>query len=96
MPTRSIALLIGIGLIDLVTTAWLHAQGLVVELNPIMRAFIDRGDWLFILVKGASLVIAWIVMARYARTNRAFVRKICLLGSVAYVLVWVVWFTASM
>lgn len=96
LPTRSIALLIAIGFIDLVVTVWLHAQGLITELNPVMRGFLDRGEWLFVLVKGGTLALAWFTMACYARTNRAFVRKICLTGSVAYVLIWTAWFVASM
>ncbi len=93
LPTRSIALLIGIGLIDMITTAVLHAQGKIVEMNPLMRGFLQTSEWLFILVKGATLVAAWIVMAQYAQVNRPFVRKCCIWGSVVYAGVWLGWFT---
>jgi Domain of unknown function (DUF5658) len=95
LPTRSLALLIAIGLADLIATTWLHMQGLIVELNPVMRGFIDRGEWLFVVVKGATLALAWFTMATYAKKNREFVRKVCLTGSAAYVLIWVAWFVAS-
>jgi uncharacterized membrane protein len=70
-------------------------QGMIVELNPVMRPVIDRGEWLFILVKGGTLALAWYTMATYAKTNRAFVRKVCLTGSAAYLLIWIGWFVAS-
>jgi uncharacterized membrane protein len=84
-----------IGLIDLVMTAWLHANGLIVELNPLMRGFIEHGEWLFVLVKGGTLVAAWWVMASYARKNLDFVRKICIAGSTVYVVIWLSWFLAT-
>lgn len=95
LPTRSIGLLIGIGLIDMVVTAWLHAQGLVVEMNPLMRGFLASGEWLFILVKSLTLIAAWVVMVHYAQVNRLFVRKLCLWGSAVYMSVWLLWFVAG-
>lgn len=91
-PTRAIGLILVIGLIDLVTTALLHANGLIVEMNPLMRGFINRSEWLFVAVKGATLLVGWLALAYYSRTNVNFVRRACILGSVAYVLVWLVWF----
>ncbi len=41
VPNRAILLLMSIGLIDLFATAILHAQGRIVELNPLMRPFIE-------------------------------------------------------
>ena len=95
LPTRSIALLLGIGFIDLITTAILHANGLIVEMNPLMRGILARSEWLFALVKGATLIAAWVVMAQYARTHLAFVRKVCLWGSGIYLSVWLFWFVAG-
>ena len=43
-----------------------------------------------------TLIAAWVVMVHYARTNRAFVRSICLWGSVVYLSVWLVWFLIGM
>jgi hypothetical protein len=91
-PSRAIALIILIGLIDLISTAWLHASGQIVEMNPLMRGIIDRSEWLFILVKGMTLVFGWLILVRYARINLVFVRRACLLGSAAYLSVWLVWF----
>jgi hypothetical protein len=91
-PTRSLLLLMSIGILDLVVTAVLHSRGLIVELNPVMRPFIDRSEWQFAFVKGATLVAAWWVMAVYAKQNRSFVRTVCLAGSAAYVAIWLVGF----
>lgn len=95
IPTRAILLFVGIGVIDLVATAVLHAQGQIVELNPIMRVFIERSEWLFALVKGLTLVAGWLVLAWYAQFNLKFVRKVALWGSAAYLAVWLIWFTAA-
>ena len=91
-PTRAMAVLLGIGLIDLIATAVLHAQGLVTELNPLMKPFINESEWLFALVKGSTLLAAWSVMRRYCPENLAFVRNASILGSVAYVVLWTSWF----
>lgn len=61
-------------------------------MNPLMRGFLTTSEWLFILVKGATLVAAWIVMAQYARVNLPFVRKCCIWGSLIYGSVWLGWF----
>lgn len=91
-PTRALALLLLIGLVDLVATAVLHAQGKIIELNPIMKPIIEHGEWLFALVKGSTLVLGWYFLAQYAKTHLNFVRNACLLGAVAYVGIWTVWF----
>jgi hypothetical protein len=57
-----------------------------------MRGFLQNGEWQFVIVKGATLVAAWVVMAQYARVNLAFVRKTCIWGSVIYGSVWLSWF----
>ena len=92
VPSRAIYLLVGIGLIDLISTAVLHAQGRIQELNPLMKPFIENSEWLFILVKGLTLVAAWFGLCWYAKENKDFVRKACLVGSAAYLLVFVFWF----
>lgn len=95
LPSRSIALLMAIGFVDLVVTAWLHQRGLIVELNPLMRPLIERSEWLFSAVKALTLLAAWYAMARYAKVNRAFVRQACLIGSATYLTVWLLWFFGS-
>ncbi|MGV3617003.1 MAG: DUF5658 family protein [Fimbriimonas sp.] len=81
-----------IGTVDLVATAVLHAQGKIVELNPVMKVFIERSEWLFAFVKGMTLLVAFLTMRAYAKKNRQFVHRACLAGSAAYVTIWTVWF----
>ncbi len=92
VPSRAIYLLIGIGLIDLIMTAVLHAQGRIVELNPLMKPFIEQSEWLFVLVKGLTLIAAFAGLVWYGKQNREFVRKACFVGSAAYLLVFTIWF----
>lgn len=94
-PTRTLALLLAIGFVDLVSTALLHSRGVITELNPVMRPLIEHGEWLFALVKGGTLVLAWEVMRRQCPANLAFVRRSCLVGSGLYILIWSSWFTAA-
>ena len=88
LPTRALGLFLLIGFTDLVVTAVLHSRGMIVEVNPIMKFFIDRSEWLFAVVKGLSLVGGWVALAWYARTNLPFVRKVSYVGSAAYVTIW--------
>ena len=94
-PSRAIILLIGIGFLDLVSTAWLYQRGMITERNPLMRPLLENGPWLFVLVKGATLLLAWLMLARYTRVNPRFVRTSCLAGSVAYVGIWTIGFLAG-
>ena len=93
LPTRALGLFLLIGFTDLVVTAVLHSQGLIVEVNPLMRYFINQSEWLFAFVKGLSLICGWVALAWYARTNAEFVRKISFLGSAAYLAIWITIFT---
>jgi hypothetical protein len=95
VPTRALAVLLLIGFADLVSTAVLHELGLIQEMNPVMRIFIERSEWLFVLVKGTTLLASWYVLAKYARTNLKFVRSACIVGSCFYVFLWISWFTAA-
>ncbi|HJP82645.1 MAG TPA: DUF5658 family protein [Fimbriimonadaceae bacterium] len=92
VPSRAIYLLLGIGLIDLIATAVLHAQGRIVELNPIMKPVIEHSEWSFVFVKGLTLVAAMIGLTWYGRQNPAFVRKACIAGSIAYIGIFALWF----
>jgi hypothetical protein len=94
-PSKSLILLIIIGLIDLIATALLHAEGMIVELNPIMRPIIEHGEWLFALVKGMTLLVAYLTMVNYARQNADFVRRASQMGILLYTGIWLVWFTAA-
>jgi len=94
-PSRAVALLMTIGFADLVLTAVLHARGVIVELNPLMKVFLDRSELLFAVVKGATLVCAWLALLFYAKVNRQFVRNAALIGSGVYLTIWTVWFTVG-
>jgi hypothetical protein len=96
VPVKSLGILMLIGILDLMTTAWLHANGLIVELNPVMRPIIEHSEWLFALVKGMSLVVAYSVMLSYARTNVDFVRTASRLGVLLYSGMWLIWFVSAM
>src|SRR5579862_7117427 len=95
LPTRAIALLLLVGMIDLVSTAVMHANGQIIELNPLMRTMIDRSEWLFVAVKGLTLLGAWAVLAWYCKYNRLFVRNVCLVGTLGYVALWSSWFLSA-
>lgn len=94
-PTRALFLLLAIGFVDLIATAVLHKQGLIVELNPVMKPLIEHSEWLFAFVKGGTLMIAWLVMWRHCKVNLQFVRKAAIVGACAYMFIWVTWFTAG-
>lgn len=81
-----------IGFTDLVMTAVLHSQGLIIELNPLMKPLIEHSEWSFAFVKGLTLLAAWFVMWKHSRVNLAFVRRMALIGSGVYLVVWTVWF----
>lgn len=76
----------------MIATAWLYARGEIVEMNPLMSGFLAAGAWLFVLVKTATLAGAWYVMARYAQSNKEFVRRTCTWGAIAYASIWTGWF----
>ena len=94
-PTRWLVVLIGIGFIELFVTAILHANGSIVELNPLMRPLIEQSEWLFAFVKAFTLLAAWVVLAWYAKQNLGFVRKTCCISAAAYFAIWCGWFLAS-
>jgi len=83
-PTRALAALLAIGLLDLVATAILHAQGQIEELNPVMAPVIAGGEWRFVAVKSATLAFAWLILARRAKDAPTQVRRACLWGCAAY------------
>ena len=95
-PTKSLVILLGIGLVDLIVTAVLHQRGLIEELNPLMQPLIERSEWLFAAVKGLTLVAAWSALVWYAQHNLRFVRNACALGAAAYLTLWTAWFLVGM
>ncbi len=95
-PTKWLFVLMAIGVIDLISTAALHAGGHIQEMNPLMKPIIEQSEWLFVLVKGMTLVLGYLVIMRHAKTHRRFVADVCRYGSIAYLLVWSVWFVAAL
>lgn len=91
-PSKGIALLMAIGFLDLILTAILHANGLITEMNPFMRVFIEYSEFAFALVKSATLIAAWVALAKYAKVNLEFVNKATVVASGVYGFVWVTWF----
>ena len=57
-PTRALVLLLAIGFFDLIVTAVLHANGMITELNPLMKPLLEQGEWLFAIVKSFTLIAA--------------------------------------
>lgn len=94
-PTRALFVLLAIGLVDLVSTAVLHSRGQIVELNPVMRPLIEHSEWTFVFTKGLTLILAWYFIAKYARTHLEFARRACLVGSGAYIAIWLGWFLSA-
>ncbi|RYG16449.1 hypothetical protein EON82_24985 [bacterium] len=76
----------GIGLFDLVATATLNAQGRIVEANPLMAPVLARGELAFVSVKGATLVLAGVLLIRARQKDPAGVERACLVGSGVYAL----------
>ncbi|MBS1718163.1 MAG: hypothetical protein JSS72_10585 [Armatimonadetes bacterium] len=88
----SLGLLLCVGVVDLATTAMLYHMGLIREMNPLMRVFLDHSVAAFIIAKGVTLAVASVVMWRHARHDPKFVFRACLYGSAAYICVWLTWF----
>ena len=84
-PTRALGLLLLIGGLDLVVTIVLNAQGRIEEANPLMAPVLANGAGAFVLVKGLTLVLAWLLLARHAEVDLRGVRRACLGGSALYV-----------
>ncbi|MBI5708271.1 MAG: hypothetical protein HZC36_14910 [Armatimonadetes bacterium] len=60
-----------------------------------MRPLLEQGTWVFGAVKGLTLAATWLLMARYARVNKRFVEKACIVGTLLYLTIWSVWFFSS-
>ncbi len=77
-------MLLAIGLLDLIATVFLHAQGKIEELNPVMAPLLAGGEWQFAAVKAATLGLAWILLVHQAKSAPKQVRRACLFGCGAY------------
>lgn len=90
-PPVPVLLLMAVGLSDLVLTAVLYEAGLIVELNPLMRPLIQSSTLLFVAVKLATLVVAYVGLQVYGRIEPIFVRRAAWIGTFAYVALWIGW-----
>ena len=81
---RALALLLGIGLFDLVATAVLSARGRIVEANPLMAPVLARGEFAFVVVKAGTLLVAGVLLVRAKVRDPIGVRRACLAGSGVY------------
>jgi hypothetical protein len=81
------AVLLALGLADLLTTLFWLATGQAVEVNPIMAAILRLGVWPFVLTKVGTLVAYVGVLEWYRRRrNPVFARvagNITLIGYIA-------------
>jgi len=91
-PTKGVVALVIIAIVDLITTAALHRQGMIVEMNPLMNVFITKSEWMFAFVKGMTIGAGWTALVWYAQQNKPFVAKVAAYGAVAYLMLWSSWF----
>lgn len=90
-PPRALVFLMLIGIFDLVSTAVLYSQGLIEELNPLMRPLLEHSPLAFVLLKGFTLVVAYIALQWYRQTDEKFVVRVSAYGGVAYLTIWAAW-----
>jgi len=85
--------MLGIGLLDLLSTIfWLH-NGCAIEVNPVMSAVLKHGLVLFIAVKLSTLVAYIAVMEWYRRyKNPVFARVVGIITVAAYLTIYAVSF----
>ncbi|MBL8060941.1 MAG: hypothetical protein JNK63_09535 [Chthonomonas sp.] len=60
-----------------------------------MKPVIETGVWLFVLIKGMTLALAYCCMIRFAKTHLEFIKKSCMVGSWLYLSIWTIWFLAG-
>lgn len=95
-PTKPMAVLASIALVDLVVTAFLYQTGWIVELNPLMRPLLEHSTWVFALVKFSIVAVAYFVLQWYRRIDEEFVNRIATAGSLAYIALWTTWFLSGL
>lgn len=76
----------------MVATAVLYSAGLIVELNPLMRPWLEGGVWQFCAVKSFTIVVAFVGLQYYRARDEKFVRFASRLGVVLYLGIWLGWF----
>lgn len=90
-PPLPVTLLVAIAMFDLVLTTVLFCFGLIEELNPLMRPLLHTHPALFVVVKLATIVAAFIGLQWYRQFDERFVRLAAGCGATVYSVVWVSW-----
>lgn len=85
-----------IGFADMISTAVWHANGQIEEMNPLLKPIIEQSEWLFVAVKAATLIAAYVAMAMYARKKPEFVRNASRMGILVYLSIYLIWFVGAM
>ena len=84
--SRESKILIGICLLDMISTVWLVTSGMAGEANPVMDFYLNTGLFWFILMK-SLLVIAPVFVLELLRTRRPrFIRGLLRAGIALYLL----------
>lgn len=87
------ALLVIIGVVDLLTTVYWLITGQIIEVNPIMAAVLSMGMGVFIGTKLLTLVAYIVVMEWYRRyRNPALAQVIGLATVVGYISIYAISF----
>lgn len=60
-----------------------------------MRPIIDESEWLFAIVKGATLVLTYWLLTKHSKTHLDFIKRACQTGCAAYLLLWITWFVSG-
>lgn len=91
MPPFPVVLLIGIAILDLLSTTILHSFELIEEMNPLMRPLLEIHPALFVIVKMATILAAFLGLQWYRRHDERFVRIAAGWGAATYSIIWIGW-----
>ena len=87
------AVLLAVGLADLLTTLFWLATGQAVEVNPIMAAVLRAGVWPFVIAKLGTLVAYVGIMEWYRRRrNPVFARVVGNITLIGYIGIYAIAF----
>ena len=88
--SRASIALVGLCLLDMLTTLYFVAQGMAVESNPIMDMFLKISPLMFIIAKVISFIPFVIAVEWYRRYNPKFSSIATRCTIAAYLLIYVV------
>lgn len=90
-PPVPVLMLVGIAILDLLSTTILYSMGLIEEMNPLMRPLLEIHPALFAVVKMATIVAAFAGLQWYRRHDERFVRVASGWGAATYSIIWIGW-----